>query len=197
MNYVLTIILYLLITAWLSYMAGDSIGTIIIARNKIINLARKKANNENITSVKEALNYCSDKQRTKYKRTYNRRLYVIVIIAILFIAIIIAIIESFFEWSSSQFITAIVLEVVVAYIIFNIGYKFAEFYLKDSYSAFITIKESENTELIYLSDGKKIVSIDRLIYEDDGSTKLEKLEVTQELIDFLKEKKGNEDYLLY
>ena len=193
MNYVLTIILYLFSIALLSYMAGDTIGSIIKGEEKIIKLANKGK-----ISLGEALKYCPEEQRKKFgKRKIIGCLFIGFLIILLFM-IIRVIIEDFATWSISLIIITLILEVVVAVVVFYISYKKSDYYIKASYSGVIQISKDENTNLIYFSDGEKIVDIIKLTIQDDESIKQEHIKPSKELLDLLDERTGGKkEYLLY
>ena len=193
MNYVLTIILYLFSIALLSYMAGDTIGSIIKGKEKIIKLANKGK-----ISLREALKYCSEEQRKKFeKRKVIGCLFIGFLIILLFM-IIRVMIEDFATWSISLIIITLILEVVVAVVVFYISYKKSDYYIKASYSGVIQISKDENTNLIYFSDGEKIVDIIKLTIQDDESIKQEHIKPSKELLDLLDERTGGKkEYLLY
>lgn len=193
MNYVLTIILYLFSIALLSYMAGDTIGSIIKGEEKIIKLANKGK-----ISLGEALKYCPEEQRKKFgKRKIIGCLFIGFLIILLFM-IIRVMIEDFATWSISLIIITLILEVVVAVVVFYISYKKSDYYIKASYSGVIQINKDENTNLIYFSDGEKIVDIIKLTIQDDESIKQEHIKPSKELLDLLDERTGGKkEYLLY
>ena len=193
MNYVLTIILYLFSIALLSYMAGDTIGSIIKGEEKIIKLANKGKR-----SLGEALKYCPEEQRKKFgKRKIIGCLFIGFLIILLFM-IIRVMIEDFATWSISLIIITLILEVVVAVVVFYISYKKSDYYIKASYSGVIQISKDENTNLIYFSDGEKIVDIIKLTIQDDESIKQEHIKPSKELLDLLDERTGGKkEYLLY
>ena len=193
MNYVLTIILYLFSIALLSYMAGDTIGSIIKGEEKIIKLANKGK-----ISLGEAPKYCPEEQRKKFgKRKVIGCLFIGFLIILLFM-IIRVMIEDFTTWSISLIIITLILKVFVAVIVFYISYKKSDYYIKASYSGVIQISKDENTNLIYFSDGEKIVDIIKLTIQDDESIKQEHIKPSKELLDLLDERTGGKkEYLLY
>ena len=58
------------------------------------------------------------------------------------------------------------------------------------------IKESDNSQLEFVSNGKRIVKITRVTYVN-GETKMEKIQVTPEMIELLNKNVDDQRYLLY
>ena len=193
MNYVLTIILYLFSIALLSYMAGDTIGSIIKGKEKIIKLANKGK-----ISLREALKYCSEEQRKKFEKRKVIEYLFIGFLIILFLMLIRVMIKDFTTWNISLIIMTLTLEVIVAVVVLYISCKKSDYNIRDSYSFITQINKDENTNLIYISDGEKIADIIKLTKQDNGNVKEEHIKPTKELMDLLEEKTdGTKSYLLY
>lgn len=192
MNYVLIIVFYLSVTAWLAYMAGDTIGSAQKGRKKIIKLAGKGK-----ISLKEALKYCSQEQRKKFEKKRNSECIFMMLLALVIVTFLITMIKDFITWNTSLIIITTILEVIVVGIVFYLAYKFSVYYIKTDYSV-VTIISHGSNYLIYSSDGKKIVNIIKITKQKDTDAKIEEIEPTKELLDLLDEETdGKKDYLMY
>lgn len=193
MEDVLMISIYLICIAWLFFMIGDSVGTLVSARKKILKLLEDELQNEEL-DIEENLNYY--RQKEKYRKYKRGRYLVLVVLIIVLCFFIRAMKEYCTTLNFSEIVMVIILAIIVATVVFYLSYESAEYYINDSYVPVILIKESDNSQLEFVSNGKRIVKITRVTYVN-GETKMEKIQVTPEMIELLNKNVEDQRYLLY